>query len=123
MLLDQTSPGSEIFTTHDMCRADRLSISAGIGSLSLMENADRAVPKHIIDNWAPGEVAIMSGKGNNGGDASVVACYLSEAGWRVRLGLYGKMGSKCFVVTQRKCLIVGLVMFAPLIPAFWMVRL
>ena len=63
MLLDQTSPGSEIFTTHDMCRADRLSISAGISSLSLMKNADRAVPKHIIDNWAPGGVAIMSGKG------------------------------------------------------------
>ena len=90
MLLDQTSPGSEIFTTKDMYRADRLAISAGISSLSLMENAGRAVAKQIIDNWAPGEVAIMCGKGNNGGDGFVVARYLFEAGWRVRLGLYGK---------------------------------
>ena len=54
MLLDQTSPGSEIFTTKDMYRADRLAINVGISSLSLMENAGRAVAKQIIDNWAPG---------------------------------------------------------------------
>ena len=102
MLPDQTSPGSEIFTTKDMYRADRLAISVGMSSLSLMENAGRAVAKRIIDNWAPGEVAIMCGKGNNGGDGFVIARYLSEAGWRVRLGLYDKNGFKALCGDAKK---------------------
>ncbi|MEC9021996.1 MAG: NAD(P)H-hydrate epimerase [Pseudomonadota bacterium] len=80
MPLDQTSPGSEIFTTEDIARADRLAINVGISSLSLVENAGRGVARQIIDNWAPGEVAIMCGKGNNGWDGFVVARYLIESG-------------------------------------------
>lgn len=102
MFIDQTSCGSEIFTTKEMYRAERLAISAGISSLSLMENAGRAVAKQIIDHWAPGEAAIMCGKGNNGGDGFVVARYLSEAGWRVRLGLFGKNRSKTLCGDAKK---------------------
>lgn len=85
-----------------MYRVDRLAISAGITNSSLMENAGWAVAKHIIDYWSPGQVAILCGKGNKGGDGFVVVRYLFEAGWRVRLGLSDKNGFKTLCGDAKK---------------------
>ena len=36
-------PGPELLTTDEMSRADKLAVEAGVPSLTLMENASRAV--------------------------------------------------------------------------------
>ena len=51
----------------------------GIRTISLMENAGAAVAKYVLSNYKPGSrVAVVCGKGNNGGDGFVVARYLSD---------------------------------------------
>lgn len=81
----------------DQCRAvDRYAIKElGIPSLVLMENAGRNAAD-LIDQWlrsrsrqtgAPGRVAIICGRGNNGGDGFVVARHLAHRGLKVSIDL------------------------------------
>lgn len=70
---------------------DRVTIEQdGVPSLLLMERAGLGVFQKIGEWFAPIEsrsVAVVVGKGNNGGDGMVVARYLHEAGARVHLWL------------------------------------
>ena len=51
----------------------------GIRTIALMENAGAAVAKYVVSNFKPGSrVAVMCGKGNNGGDGFVAARHLSK---------------------------------------------
>lgn len=62
----------------------------GIPSLTLMENAGRAVADAVLDLVGPGdEVAIFCGRGNNGGDGLVAARILHNRGMVVRACLLG----------------------------------
>lgn len=52
----------------------------GVRTVQLMERAGEAVAKYVIDNYPPGSrVAVVCGKGNNGGDGFVAARHLSDA--------------------------------------------
>ncbi len=67
---------------------DRLAIEQfGIPGVVLMENAGRGCSQLIQEHWVTGRVVICCGKGNNGGDGFVIARYLENAGWTVKVRL------------------------------------
>ncbi len=82
---------SELLTTQEMATADRLAVEAGVPSLTLMENAGRAVADEAVKMVQPGaRIHVFCGPGNNGGDGFVAARMLAERGYRVTLGLFGE---------------------------------
>jgi len=68
---------------------DRLSRDKyGIASYSLMTRAGEAVAGALVRRWPDalaGEVLVVAGKGNNGGDGFVAARWLLERGLKVRV--------------------------------------
>ncbi len=67
-----------------MQEMDRQTIASfGIPGLVLMENAGRGAVDYIYDRYAPlqnKKVAVIAGRGNNGGDGFVIARYLLDRG-------------------------------------------
>ena len=82
----------KLVTASEMRELDRRAIQdLGIPSLVLMENAGRTTYR-ILRREFPGlqgEVAVVAGRGNNGGDGFVVARYLANAGIPVAVFLLG----------------------------------
>ncbi len=72
----------KITTAAEMRQIDRITTERyGVPSLTLMENAGSAVAHFILDRYPRcSRVAIVCGKGNNGGDGFVVARKLHHAG-------------------------------------------
>ncbi|MGD9669701.1 MAG: NAD(P)H-hydrate dehydratase [Hyphomicrobiaceae bacterium] len=85
---------TELLTTEEMGRADRRAVDLGIPSLTLMENAGRAVADAAWAHLQAGErVAVLCGPGNNGGDGFVAARLLAERGCDVKVALLGEMSA------------------------------
>ncbi len=83
----------KLVTASEMRELDRRAIQdLGIPSLVLMENAGRTTYQILRREFpAPqGEVAVVAGRGNNGGDGFVVARYLANAGIPVVVFLLGQ---------------------------------
>jgi hydroxyethylthiazole kinase-like uncharacterized protein yjeF len=74
---------NEIITVAEMYAADRFAAEHGVPSLTLMENAGRAVADEICKRWTKRPTAVLCGPGNNGGDGYVVARLLKDRGWDV----------------------------------------
>ncbi len=82
-----------ILNADQMREADRRTIQdIGIASLVLMENAGRQVVaaiESLYSDLAERQIAIVCGKGNNGGDGFVVARTLQQRGFDVSVFLIG----------------------------------
>ncbi len=83
--------GTPVVSAAEMRELDRATIEEdGVPSLILMERAGQGVFRHLCEWFSPIQgrrIAIVVGKGNNGGDGMVVARYLHEAGAQVHLWL------------------------------------
>ena len=81
-----------VCTASQMAAIDRETIAAGTLSLELMERAGVALCDALdAGGWLDGggPVAMVCGKGNNGGDGLVMARLLSESGLVIRVLLLG----------------------------------
>jgi NAD(P)H-hydrate epimerase len=85
-----------VLNTKQMREADRRTIEdVGIASLVLMENAGRqvvAAMESSFEDFDSRRVAVLCGRGNNGGDGFVVARILLERGLEVGVYLLGQAG-------------------------------
>jgi len=74
----------KILTAAEMREVDRLSTERhGVPSLDLMENAGKSVAEFVqsrFSDFAARHIAVLCGKGNNGGDGFVVARHLLRMG-------------------------------------------
>jgi hydroxyethylthiazole kinase-like uncharacterized protein yjeF len=82
-----------LLDAETMRAVDRWAIEErGVGSLDLMERAGAGVAR-MVEQLAPdGPVAVVCGKGNNGGDGLVVARLLREAGRSVTVVCVAPVG-------------------------------
>src|ERR671931_2438321 len=84
-----------ILNAAQMREADRFTIEEiGIPSLVLMENAGRQVVaaiEAVYTDLLERHVAVLSGRGNNGGDGFVVARTLAQRGVEVSVFLIGRV--------------------------------
>ncbi|MGA1618831.1 MAG: NAD(P)H-hydrate epimerase, partial [Pirellulales bacterium] len=71
---------------EEVREVDRRAITIfGVPGVVLMENAGAGTAQLLASLGIRGPVAIVCGKGNNGGDGFVIARHLDSAGYPVRL--------------------------------------
>jgi hydroxyethylthiazole kinase-like uncharacterized protein yjeF len=79
----------ELLTTHEMARADCLTIEAGTPGIVLMEAAGAAVAdcaRAALQRLGGRRALVLCGPGNNGGDGYVAARILASEGFDVVVG-------------------------------------
>ncbi|MGF6148290.1 Nicotinamide nucleotide repair protein [Kingella potus] len=71
------------YTAAQMRQHEQEAAARGTGFAQLMENAGRAAAADLMRRLpAPGRALFVCGKGNNGGDALVMARLMQAQGWR-----------------------------------------
>jgi hydroxyethylthiazole kinase-like uncharacterized protein yjeF len=83
----------ELLTVPEMQEADRLTIAGGTEGFALMRRAGRAVADAAAAMSESGPIAVVAGRGNNGGDGFVAAADLAARGREVSVILLCKRES------------------------------
>ncbi|HWY62581.1 MAG TPA: NAD(P)H-hydrate dehydratase [Rhizomicrobium sp.] len=78
----------EVLSNAQMAAADNFAARTGVPTLTLMENAGRAVADAVAARFAPCAVCVLCGPGNNGGDGFVAARLLRQRGFDVRVAAF-----------------------------------
>ncbi|WP_315359449.1 NAD(P)H-hydrate epimerase [Neisseria bacilliformis] len=72
------------YTAAQMRQREQAAVDAGTSFEQLMENAGRAAAAELMRRLnTPGRALFVCGKGNNGGDALVMARIMQAQGWQV----------------------------------------
>lgn len=82
----------ELLTPAEMAEADRLTATGGTSTFALMERAGAAVAEVAAHMAGGGDLLVLAGPGNNGGDGFVAAAELRRAGLPVRVAQFGDSG-------------------------------
>ena len=70
-----------VLTAAQMREADRRTIEGGVPGATLMDQAGAAVARVVRERYpAPRRIAVLCGKGNNGGDGFAAARQASSSG-------------------------------------------
>lgn len=82
----------KILTADEMRAVDQVTSDRfGVDSLDLMQHAGAAVARFVLREYPERrQIAVLCGKGNNGGDGFVAARELANAGCEVRVLLLGR---------------------------------
>src|SRR5215208_2785499 len=80
---------TELLSPKEMADADRLAVASGVASFQLMQNAGAAVAEAARTMAEEGDILVLAGPGNNGGDGFVAATLLRAEGRQVRVALLG----------------------------------
>lgn len=90
----------ELLSVEEMYRADALAIASGTSGTTLMNTAGRAVADAVVQSASPGQVVVLCGPGNNGGDGLIAALALAELNeqlvgrpWEIRVCLLGEVSA------------------------------
>ncbi|WP_225748191.1 NAD(P)H-hydrate epimerase [Eikenella sp. Marseille-P7795] len=79
---------AKIYTAAQMREREQAAVAAGSSFLQLMENAGQAAAADLLRRLPePGRALLVCGKGNNGGDALVIARVLQQRGWQADIVL------------------------------------
>ena len=80
-------------TAAEMAEIDRVAVESGaIPERALIENAGRALARHVHERFPAGRVAVLAGSGHNGADALVAGRTLSAWGRSVGFVRCGSRG-------------------------------
>ena len=83
------STQTAVLTVRELGEVDSLANASATSVSDLMQQAGQAVAREIMRRWNARAVVVLCGPGNNGGDGFVAAQCLANAGWPVRLALFG----------------------------------
>lgn len=80
----------ELLSVGQMTEADRLAVAGGAESFTLMRHAGKAVAEAAEALAPQGDILVVAGRGNNGGDGFIAAAELAARGRNVSVTLLCK---------------------------------
>src|ERR1700742_3879573 len=83
----------QLLSVGQMTEADRLAVAGGTESFTLMCHAGKAVAEAAEALAPQGDILVVAGRGNNGGDGFVAAAELAARGRNVSVTLLCKPDS------------------------------
>jgi NAD(P)H-hydrate epimerase len=82
-----------LLSVAEMGAADRAAIAGGRTGVALMERAGAAVASTVNERYPRGDIVVLCGPGNNGGDGFVAARLLARKGRHVAVAATGGLAS------------------------------